>query len=271
MGNQHEFAFRARATLGELWQPRLALALLCSQGRFERNPRPIVYAVLELLEMAFANEIPESALPARWSGSASVADGKLRERYAEIFGRERITVAVATFVELTFHTVRLSWSERRRSIRSGTELVAIVELLELLVEKGIPRDTWPARWQRAPKPGSRRKRTRVKLKIVTTGSISPRELERRARAALKNDDRANTLLATAVGLSPDHLLRIWREGRDSKGRVPPPQPYLLAVVELLETLVAEGVPTSNWPERWRTLHQAEKSAPSGPRGKETPH
>jgi hypothetical protein len=243
----NSFHDRVQSLLGDQWRSRLALALLCTPQRFSRPPQPIIVAVLELVEFALVNGIAEQELPQRWTGRPTPADADLRTRFLHVLGGDRLTTTVARAVGVQKATVRLAWSDGRQSERCSTELLTIVELLELFQDKNIGRATWPARWREIPHV----KPTRPRWASDTPTQIPGREMERRARAVL-GDDRTSARLAHALSLSQSYVNGIWREARDSHGRPARAQQYLVAAVELLETLVAEGVPVERWPPRWRS-------------------
>lgn len=242
------FHDRARSLLGDQWRSRLAIALLCTPQRFSNRPQPIVVAVLELLEFTLTSGVAESDLPLRWIGRPPPDDGNLRMRFAHVLGKERLTKTVCTVLGVGKETVRLAWSNRRRTPRCSIELTAIVELLEGLIGRGLDRQLWPARWQPIP-PVKHSKPTRPAGRPL---DVPGREIQARFAAAL-GSEHLNVRLASALGVSPEFLARIWREERDTRGFPARAQPYLVAAIELLETLVTEDVPIDRWPTRWQTM------------------
>lgn len=260
--SMNSFHEHAQSLLGDQWRSRLALALLCTPERFSRPPQPIIVAVLELVEFTRMGGIAEQELPPRWTGRSTPATADLRGRFLSVLGADRLTKTVSKAVGVGKQTVRLAWSDRRKSDRCSTELVAIVELLELLQRREISRSVWPPRWHEMPPV----KPVRRVWAVDTPPESSGREIERRVRAVLGHE-RTSARLARALCLSQSYVNGIWREARDSHGRPARAQQYLVAVVELLETLVAEDVPVERWPERWRSL--PERDNRGRPRGMET--
>lgn len=242
------FHDRAQLLLGDQWRSRLALALLCTPQRFSNRPQPIVVAVLELLEFTRMSGVAESDLPLRWIGRPAAENGDLRTRFEHALGKERLTKTVCTALGVGKETVRLSWSNRRRTPRCSVELTAIVELLEVLIGRGLDRRHWPARWQPMPLV----KHSKPNKSAGRPLDVPGRAIQARFAAAL-GSERLNVRLASAFGVSPDSLARIWREERDARGFPARAQPYLVAAIELLETLVTEDVPIDRWPTRWQTM------------------
>lgn len=237
-------SFHARAcfVLGDDWRDRFAQALQCSPARFNSPPQPLVEAVLELLEVALNDRIcADPDLPPRWHTSTVESEqDDLRVRFTKLLGGDRITTSVAAAAGLSVDTVRFAWS--RRSSRCASDLLAAVELLELLQARGATRDVWPSRW-----------RSEITSRLSAKDSpmlVSGNEVECRFREIF-DASYTNARLGCAIDLSPEYLGRVWRGERDSQGRPARVQGYLVAVLELLETLKTESVPIERWPERWR--------------------
>ena len=231
---------RVRAVLGSDGVRRLASALRCTPERFNhKHLRSTVEAVIELLELARARCIPQSNLPPRWSnvGLASAMEpAQLKTSFAKLLGEKSLLPRLAHVLEIGQDTIASVFSGR--SVRAHADLSAIVELLELLDDPSAGESAWPDRWKRVNDIIERKRATR---RLPPRKYPDPQQMKSRVEAIIGGVN-PSAHFARALERSPDRLSLIWRSQPNSQRRRAVVQPTLAAVVELLETLRAEGVP-----------------------------
>lgn len=230
-----EFKRRAAAVLGPDFSHRLAIALRSSPGRFrnDTNPQPAVVAIVELLTLIVARGA-EAKLPGRWECASAepVASFQVvRARYEALLGPNAVN-RLAASLGLTSRTISNALVVGK-SGRLGVlaEYTALIELLEIAVSTGRVEDL-PNRWLR---PAAQAR----PLKVLAPGA----EIHARAIAVLGAD--ATRRLACATGRQETYLRCLF----EAPAAVI--QPGIVAVVELLEMLIAEGIPPDRWPARWQ--------------------
>jgi hypothetical protein len=239
---------KIESVLGAEWKCRLAHALACTSERFNNPWPPRVLAVIELIESV--NACDPKLLPKRWNACLPFSDDEtetsnLRDRFARLFGANALVPRLSVAVGMAQETIASAF--RGRSLRAHADLVAIIELLEILYGLEGSEKNWPPRWRQINSVEERRRSTRR-----SPDREFPDPIGMKARVvAVLGGDNASTILARALGKSPDSLSRIWRSELDSHGRAARVQPALAAVIELLETLRAEGIPIERWPKRWQ--------------------
>lgn len=241
---------RIAAVLGGDGQARMASALRCCEARFKYpRARQIVVAVIELLETARGHGVPPDALPLRWhaDSAATTATGdEIRQRFAALFGNVSLVARLAFAAGMSVPGVRAIL--RSSGGRGLADFQTVVELLELLELNNVPRAAWPSRWRMLAKCAHKRPGFK---------SIAPSGRDMAQRLALVLGGRhPSASFARALSRTPNSFSRVWRGERDSRGRVAVVQPETLALIELLETLKAEGVPVERWPARWRKAIEA---------------
>lgn len=241
---------KLRAVLGAEWKRRLAHALACTSERFNNPWPPRVLAIVELVESV--NACDPKLLPDRWNLTHPVSDNdevqptSLRDRFARLFGANALVPRLSVAVGMAQETIANAF--RERSLRAQSDLVAIIELLEILSGLDGSEQNWPPRWRQINSLEERRRLTRR-----PPDREFPDPIGMKARVvAVFGGENSSATLARALEKSPDSLSRIWRSELDSHGRAARVQPALAAVIELLETLRAEGIPIERWPKRWRT-------------------
>ncbi|MFA7306027.1 MAG: hypothetical protein WC026_05080 [Hyphomicrobium sp.] len=241
---------KIESVLGAEWKRRLAQALACTSERFNNPLSCRVLAVIELLESVSARD--PKLLPDRWNVIKPVSDDdevqppNLRDRFARLFGADALVPRLSVAIGMARETIANAF--RGRSLRAQSDLVAIIELLEILYGLEASEKNWPPRWRQINNIEERRRSTR---RPPEREIPDPLEMKVRVVAVL-GCENSSAMVARALGKSPDSLSRIWRSELDSHGRPARVQPALAAVIELLETLRAEEIPIERWPKRWRT-------------------
>ncbi|PPD05843.1 MAG: hypothetical protein CTY28_15970 [Hyphomicrobium sp.] len=230
-----EFKRRAAAVLGPDFAHRLAIALRSSPGRFRNDtkPQPAVVAIVEILTLIVARGL-ESKLPGRWTRPAAepVASFEaVRARWEALLGPNAVN-RLAAALDLTARTVSNALVVGK-SGRLGVlaEYTAMVELLEIAVATGSVEDL-PGRWQRAAAQAR-------SSKVLAPGA----EIHTRAVAVLGAD--ATRRIACATGRHETYLKSLFNAPAAAV------QPGIVALLEFMELLTAEGVPQSRWPGRWQ--------------------
>ncbi|MBS0233466.1 MAG: hypothetical protein JSR99_08260 [Proteobacteria bacterium] len=236
------------AILGRDWKFDLARVLACTPQRFDHPIQPRVWAIIELRKCLLLH--PSAQMPAIWNGGSrdttDVAPNVLRKRYSNLFGARCLAPRLSHALELAQGTVAGAFEGR--SSRAEFDLLTIVEMLEALSDAGADLKDFPERWRAINSAEELQRSTRRAPPIRECPDH--REMKDRVSKALGGQN-ASARFARALEKSPDALSRLWRCEVDSNGRPARVQPYLVAIVELLETLQAEGVPPERWPERWR--------------------
>lgn len=250
---------KIESVLGAEWKCRLAHALACTSERFNNPWPPRILAVIELIESV--NACDPKLLPKRWNASLPWSDDEtetsnLRSRFARLFGANALVPRLSVAVGMAQETIANAF--RERSLRAQSDLVAIIELLETLYGFEGSEKNWPPRWRQINSVEERRRSTRRPHE-----RDFPDPLEMKARViAVLGGKNPSANFARALGKSPDALGRIWRSEKDNYGRAARVQPAFAAVIELLETLRAEGIPIERWPKRWQELVVAVQHDPT---------
>ncbi len=233
------FKARAAAVLGPDFAACMAAALMCSLVRFNnpKGPQPAVAAIVELLELLAARGVAAEALPRRWRAGAieswaNCTGPAVIASLEASFGSAAALPRLSSALGVTMRTVTDRLYGGARSVRPSSlaELAAIAELVELALDTG-PEGELPRRW-----------RATLPLPSMPRQCAHGAEIEARARAVL--GDAATARLARAVGRSERYLAELTRDGGAKI------QPGIVALVELLEVLQAEGIPSERWPARW---------------------
>lgn len=235
-----EFCARAASVLGPRFAVRLGAALNSSPVRFKyrKGPQAAVLAVLELLELLADRVVSPDDMPPRWRDQPAeeCAGSELRARLEAVLGPNSLQI-VCLALGLTMRTFgELVFDGKRSSPRTRAELAAVVELIEVALATG-PAAELPRRWRVAlpPSPPGR---------PVVNGA----DVEARAIRVLGASAAAR--LAHAIGRRSDYLQSTFRAepGNVTGLKL---QPGVVALVELLELLQAEGIPPDRWPARFR--------------------
>lgn len=244
---------RIHALLGADGVRRLAIALRCTPQRFHRpNIRSTVVAIVELLELLVAKGIAQENWPPRWDVAAPALartrHDKLKARFEMFLGRKALVPRLAVVLDLGQETITAAF--KGRSLGALEDLTAIAELIEATgLGSAVSVHGLPERWHQV-NDALERKRSSRKAPRPPPRKCETARMKSRMEAAI-GGKHPNARFARALEKSPDALGRIWRSELDHRGRRATVQPTLAAVIELIETLRAEGVPIERWPARWR--------------------